>query len=71
MENVGQALMQRRLTPNTDRLKIVGKELEEHGPISCTSLSIIRSVLWDVKVTFSNIYESHLLVIIAEFPTDG
>lgn len=54
MENVGQALMQRRLTPNTDRLRIVGKELEEHGPISCTSLSIIRSVLWDVKVTFSN-----------------
>ena len=54
MENVGQALMQRRLTPNTDRLRIVGKELEEHGPISCTSLSVIRSVLWDVKVTFSN-----------------
>ena len=46
--------MQRRLTPNTDRLTIVGKDLEEHEPILCTNLSIIRSVLWDVKVTFSN-----------------
>ena len=53
-ENVGQGLTQRRLTANMDRLRIVGKELEEHEPISCTSLSIIRCVLWHVKVSSSN-----------------
>ena len=53
-ENVGQALMQKGLTANTDCLQTVGKDLEEHEPISCTSLSIIRYIIMDVRVTFSN-----------------
>lgn len=54
MENVGQAWMRRRLTANMDRLRIVGKEWEEHEPISCTNSSITRCVLWEASATISN-----------------
>ena len=61
---------EKRLTANMDRLVIVGKQLEEHEPVSCTSLSMIRYYgMW--QLPFQIIYFSHFRLTIVESQFHG